>query len=463
MNAPMIWIGIPLLAAVFLFIMRRRDTLVLALAVAITTLLALLAFFLPIGNPIDLGIFQFQINESFVLLGRRFILDSGDRFFLRLIYAFGAFWFAGGKTAGVHRYFAPLGVAILGLLAAALAVEPFLYAALLIETAVLFSVPILSPPGRPVSQGVLRFLVFQTLAMPFVLIAGWSAGSVEVNPANERLLTQAVALLALGFGFWLAVFPFYSWMPLLINEANPFVAGFVVMLLNSLVFLLSLDFLNAFAWLREFQMLYPALRLVGLIMIVTGGIWAAFQQNLARLLAYAIIVENGFALLALSLDSRTGYEIFISMILARLVAVALWSLSLSVLKNRTTLDVQGLRGYFQRMPLASCGLLMGILGIAGLPLLAVFPMRLYLLENLAQESEGIVLWALIGSVGMLIAGLRLMAALVNSEETEWHIEENRGQAFYLVGGMLILLVIGIFPRWFFPSVQNLLKAFKQLQ
>lgn len=463
MNAPLIWIGLPLIFAALLFFLRGRLNLMWVVAVLANILLAILAFSIPSGRPMNLGFMLLPVDDSFFILGRRFILGSWDRPFLGLIFLFGAFWFGGGKVARANRYFAPLGMVVMALLVAALAVEPFLYAALLVEMAVLVSIPILSPPGQPVKSGVLRFLVFQTLAMPFILIAGWAAGAVETNPADERLLQVAVTLLGLGFAFWLAVFPFYNWMPLLISQTNPFVASFIVLLLNTIVFVLGLDFLNAFAWLREFTLLYSALRLVGTVMVVTGGVWAVFQRDLARVLAYSIIVENGFSLLALSLDSRTGFEIFVSMFLARLISVALFSLSLTVLSDKAPPELRGLQGILQRVPLASVALLVGLFGIAGLPLLAVFPMRLYLLENLAEISISYVVWPSIGMVCLIAFGLRLLASFVQSDEKTWKFEESWFQSVFLTGGILLVLVVGMFPRWFMPGIQKLLEGFSQLK
>ncbi len=463
MNAPLIWIGVPLVMAVVLFLLRQRTDLVLALAVTTNLLLALIAFLLPAGKPLNLGGILIPVNDSLYILGRQFILVSGDLPFLGLVFAFSAFWFGGGKIARVNRYFAPLGMMIMALLVAALAVEPFLYAALLVEMAVLFSIPILSPPGEAVKGVVLRFLVFQTLAMPFILIAGWFANEVALNPADQRLLQQAVSILALGFAFWLAVFPFYHWMPLLFSQTNPFVASFVILLLNTLVFLLSLDFLNAFAWLREFELLYSALRLVGTIMIVTGGIWALFQQELPRILAYAIIVDNGFSLLALSLNSRTGLEIFVSLFPARFLTIALFSLSLTILSQKVPLTIGGMKGVLHRFPLASIGLLTGMFGVGGVPLLAVFPMRLFLLENLAQVSITPVIWASIGVICLIASGLRLLASIVSDEEKQWTIGDSRTEIFFMIGGVLFVLIIGIFPRWLLPGIQKLLEVFSQLQ
>ncbi len=462
MNLPLIWIGIPLITAMVLLILRQHTRLVLGLGIFANVALALFAFLLPSGNNLNLGGVLIPIQESMGILGRRFVLTGGDRPFVGMLFGLGGFWFVGSTTGKTHRYFVPLGLMMMAFLVAALAVEPFLYAAMLVETAVLISVPLLYPPGSGEKGGVLRFLVFQTLAMPFILLAGVSANAVELNPADPQLLERAVFLLALGFAFWLAIFPFYNWMPLLFSQTNPFVASFVILLLNTLVFMLGLDFLNAFAWLREFQLLYTALRLIGTIMIVTGGVWALFQQELPRNLSYAMIVDNGFSLLALSLNNRVGLEIFLGIFPARFLTMALFSLSLAIFAQKGPLTLHGMRGMLHKYPLASAGLVFGMLGCGGFPLLAIFPMRLTLLENLAQISTNTVIWAMVGSICLLASGLRVLDSLVSDEERTWQVGESGLEAFLMISGILMILAIGVFPRWLLPGIERFIQVFSQL-
>jgi NADH-quinone oxidoreductase subunit N len=161
-----------------------------------------------VGQPVDIGLLEFEISAVFAFFGRRFLLDFGRQPYLVLLYGFGAFWFMGGSLVGVHRYFVPLGLSIIALLVAALAVEPFLYGAVLIQIAILLSIPMLTPPGHVPGQGVLRFIIFQTLAIPFILFAGWAAAGVEAKPCRSENDQPGSRPVRIGFSlFWLAIFP----------------------------------------------------------------------------------------------------------------------------------------------------------------------------------------------------------------------------------------------------------------
>ena len=219
MSTPLIWVVLPGAAGLIFWFLRKRFGLVILLSTILCLLLALLAWLLPIGETIRLVGLSFTVDPTLAFAGRRLVLDEQDRAFLIFIYLFCAFWFAGSHAAGASPLLIPFGLGIVALLVSAQAVEPFLYAALLIEMAVLLAVPILTPVGKVFSQGVLRFLIFQTLAMPFILLAGWATAGVEANPSNLTLVTISTVFLGLGFAFWLAVFPFYTWVPLLAEQS----------------------------------------------------------------------------------------------------------------------------------------------------------------------------------------------------------------------------------------------------
>lgn len=463
MNAPLLWILVPGLWGVLLWFLRRNQVLSLSLAAAMCFLLSVLAALVPIGETVNLGAVSFNLPSTQVILGRRFVLGTADHVILTLIYGLGAVWFGLATIAWPHRLFAPFGLGMLTALVAALAVEPFLYAALLVETAVLFSIPFLSPPGRAIGPGLQRYLIFQTLAMPAILFAGWISSVAGANPADTSMFQRAGMLLGLGFAFWLAVFPFYNWLPMMMTETHPFPAGFVLGLLQTAILLLGLDFINAIGFLRSAPALFDVLRVSGVVMVLTAGIWAAFQVNLARLFGYAVIFETGFALLAMSLNTTAGWNMFAAAFLPRLLALLVMAFALASLENRgIPLTHEGVRGLAHRYPLISAGLIVPILSIAGFPLMAGLPVRLEIFEQMAPISQTAIIAAAVGTAGFLFSGIHLISQVARGQEGVWALEENWAERIILIAGVVFILLFGIFPQTFYHSILDLLQAFPQL-
>lgn len=464
MSAPLIWIVFPVAAALGLFFIRRRTMLTASLAAGLCLGLTVLVEIMPPGSVVDLGVARLPIDPVFSVLGRRFVLGSGDQAVISLVYGFAAAWFVGSAVFGSHRYFVPFALAITALLVAAVAVEPFMYAALLVEMAVLMSVPLLAPPGQPMRQGVLRYLIFQTLAVPCILVAGWAASAIEANPAQEAFLQMAVVLLALGLCLWLAAFPFYTWVPLLAGEVNPLVSGFILTLFPVAALLLALDFLNAFSWLRLYPLLPQTLRTLGVLMVVIGGVWAAFEQNAARLLGYGVVFENGFALIALSLSNQGGLPLLAVSFLPRMAVMSLWSFSVGFLWQQSgDLRLEALAGMLRRAPWPSLGLLAAVFSLGGLPLLASFPVHQALLERLGGVSVGAAVWAAAGSAAFLVGGFRLLNALVKvSPPDSAPLRMNWPQRVLMAVGIAVLLLVGWFPGWLSNGLIQILQAFERL-
>ncbi|HTX80322.1 MAG TPA: proton-conducting transporter membrane subunit [Longilinea sp.] len=463
MSAPIIWIIFPFACAVVLWFLQDDQRLSVLLGAGCCIVLAFFALVLPIGGAISFGSFSIAILPTLNILGRQLVIESGDRYIVVLIYAMSAFWFLGTLSAKAHRLFISSSLGIIALLVAALSVSPFLYAALLIEMAVLLSIPMMLQPGKPMGAGVLRYLIFQTLGMPIILIAGWVLDVLSTNPTSQTLMTLAAAFLGLGLAFWLAVFPFYSWVPLLSGDTHPYVAGFMLWALPTSVLLLILDFLDGFTWLRQEALLYVALQIVGVVMVASGGIWAAFQRKLTRLFGYAVIIETGFSLLALSQFPTLGLDNYAMILFPRLVALAVWSLSMSILSQQgVALDLDGIQQLFYRAPVAATALCVSIFSVAGFPLLAGFPLRLSIVQQLAQNSLLSAIWALVGTFGFLFASFRILVSTVAGGREAERIPEKPLAIFFLVVGTLIMIGVGIWPHLFLSGLPAILQPFPGL-
>ena len=464
MSAPIIWIVIPLFLSILLFMIRSNRLLALISGGVISALLALFALTFKIESVFPLGPLSVEISSTLAVLGRNFVISDSDRSILLLMYSLCAFWIFGSRISGANSFFVPNILAIISLFVAALSVQPFLYAALIIEIAVLISMPIFFQRGKPVKQGILRFLVFQTLAVPFILFSG---RGFEVAPSSidsQLAYFQAGILLAIGFGLWLAIFPFYSWIPLLAEDGHPYSAGFIFSILPTTTFIFFLEFFNSYNWLREQAILFSIIQVLGIVMIVLGGLFAAFQRSLSRLLGYAVMVEIGFSLLALSLNQVIGWQSYILVLVPRLISIAICALAISILKNQEiSLDINRLQGLFIKFPFTSVGFILGWFTFSGLPLLPGFPTKLPILIGLSEISLQPIIFVSIGLFGLFVAGFRFLAIIFSERESSKPVESEPllQKVFFFIGSSS-LLIIGLFPSVFLTPFLSLLTAFTNL-
>ena len=330
MSAPILFAGIPILAAPLVYLLFRSRPVATAVAVLITLVLALLALMLPFGQPVG-ALGGLTIQDTTAVLGRSFTVEPADRLALAFMFSQAALLFLVSGVAETGPAFLPVGLGVLGLLAAALFVRPFLFAAIFLELAAALAVFMLVAvtPGQPLSpratRGALRFLVYTTLGLPFILLTGWLLEASAASPADLSFTNQATVLLMIGFAVLLAVAPFHSWVPAIAEHAPPLAAAFVFSVFGQAVFFLLLNFLGAYTWLSQNPVVYRGLTLAGGGMALFGAVFAFGQRNFGRSLGYAILVDAGAVMLGIGLGTQAGLAASLTTLALRGVTLPLWA------------------------------------------------------------------------------------------------------------------------------------------
>lgn len=468
MTALMIWSIFPGVLAFVLYSLRRWAQAVYLTAVIAALLLAWLAWQFPIGEPIPIRLWTalpaLRIQAEQSLFGSRFTLDNSMRPALVLVYISIAFWLGGSGAARTHRLFAPLGLGIAALFTAALASETLPAAAFIFALAAFASVPLVSAPGEPTRRGALRFLSYAVSGVCFIIFAD---GLITALPSNAGAdptmgIPTPILILSLGFSLILAVVPFHTWAPMLAEESNPYAAAFLFFLLPLGISFLALEVLIRYSLSGLAPAMFTVVRYAGVLMTLAGGVGAAFERQMGRILGFAAIAQIGMMLLALSLNDQLGRAtpligIYFAQMAPQGLGLALWSLALRILSYyEPDLNFRSLQGIAYRLPVASAVLILANLSLAGLPLLASFPINLALWNALIQKSQLAVLLALLGNCGLLTAALRTLAVMLQvSEPCRWRITEDRIQITLLVAGGAALALAGLFPQAYLPTMTNL--------
>jgi NADH-quinone oxidoreductase subunit N len=463
-SSPIIWIFTPAFISIGLFLLLRHRRLVYLIGFLLSLGLTGAAYWLPIETLVSTGSTGFKISGVLTILGRQLVLNQDRQAILILIYAITAFWLFGGMCTNVPPLLVPVSLLVVSFLVGSIAVDPFLYAAIFIEIAVLLTLPLLVNDTKRLNTGAMRFLTYQTIGMVFLLFTGWLLGGVETAPADRAAALRTLVFLGLGFAFILAIFPFYSWMPMLTEYENPYIVGFILILFPTVILLFGITFIEKYTWLRSSNELKQALQIVGTFMVVIGGIWSAFQKNLGRMFGYAVIVENGFSLIAIGTLTPNGYQVFANMFLPRILSFGLWALCLSIIRKKfNTLELAKLGGVGKSETLITLGILVAQFSIGGLPLLGGFPLRVALLEEISLQSVVIAWSIIIGIGGIWAAGLISLSTALRSESS-WKsfFSENIVVNALVCIGIVGLLIMGLLPQMYTSGMLNILLPYSHL-
>jgi NADH-quinone oxidoreductase subunit N len=467
MSALTLWVIIPGVLALSFYSLRRWEKTIHATGIIFALTLAWMAWQFPTGEPISLRLWSgfpiFTIEPAQTILGNRFILNNALRPVIILLYLCTAFWIGGAGPARTHRLFTPLSLTMTALLTAALASDAISPAAMLLALAAMVSVPLLSSPGKPAALGVSRYLIFQIGGICLILLAD-ALFSIVTAPGGEDRpnMLPPILSLALGFAMILAVTPFHTWLPMLAEEVNPYPAGFIFFLIPNTVALLALKVLNRYSLIGLPLSTFTAIQYAGVLMALAGGIGAAFDRHLGRVLGFAAVTQIGMTLLAISLNDQPGrissqIGIYFSLLAPQAIGLAIWSLALTIFRSyRPELSYLSVRGAAHRLPVAALTMVVANFSLAGLPVLASFPANVALWSALSQNSPTVALFSLVGCGGVVVAGLRGLSALISTQEDEhWQISETKVQVVLLLAGVGLLLFIGLFPQVYMPSLTNM--------
>lgn len=450
-------IAAPLAAAVVTFALRRFLTVAALLATLVPLALAVVALQSPPTDPQE-------------ILGRTIALGSGDRIGIAFLFVVASAIFVGVWRSSPGWNYYPVALLVLGSLAAALIIRPplneiypsFIYSTLFVAIAATLTVFPLQGGKPGVTRGVQRFLTIMILALPALLLADWTMGQLSQSPDSVELQRATIFLVALGFTFLLAIFPFHSWVPGVAREAPPMSTAFVLNVLLPTVLILLLDVLNENRIITRDASIFEIIRGAGLLMAGLGAVLSWTRTDFGHLLGYGAIVDVGAILYAIGLASSAGLAAAFVIMIVRSLSIGLMAMGMALVRERLGNDsFLTVRGLVWRLPWASLALVAGSLSLAGLPPLAGFAGRWGLLQETSVFDPRAAAVLLAAGVSVAIGVLRGLRQMLHpsDEPIDPQQRERRSEAILIVAALAVCLFIGLFPGVLSPVVREFVAAY----
>jgi NADH-quinone oxidoreductase subunit N len=281
--------------------------------------------------------------------------------------------------------------------------------------------------------------------------------ALELRGPTDLLVLLAVVTVAAGLFFKIAAVPFHQWAPDVYEGAPTTITAYVSVASKTASFALLLRlFLYAFWPVRVNWV--GIIAAVAVASLTLGNFAAITQTNVKRLLAYSSISHVGYILLGLvaTLSGPEGNETGLKGIAFYLFVYAFMTIGafaiVIVLRRQGLIgdELDDMDGLFQRSPISAVLLLIFMLSLAGIPPLAGFVGKYYILLSLLETQHYYL--AIIGAlyiVPALYYYFRIVVhAWLREPEKLGQTTVTAGQSVALAVMCFVTLVAGIYPEPF---------------
>ncbi|MBN2491264.1 MAG: monovalent cation/H+ antiporter subunit D family protein [Planctomycetes bacterium] len=233
---------------------------------------------------------------------------------------------------------------------------------------------------------------------------------------SDRVVLTAFALIVTGLGLKVALFPLHMWLPNAYTYAPSVVTAFLAATATKVGAYMTFRFLFTVFGLRvTFDFLSADVFLIGFscLAILVASVLAIRQNNIKRLLAYSSVAQIGYIMLGLGLHNHASVTGAVVHVFNHAVMKGGLFLALGAVVYRLGGATIGeLRGLGRRMPLTAAAIVVGGMGLVGVPATAGFISKWYLVAGcLHGDAWPLAVVILVGSILALLYVWRVVEAL----------------------------------------------------
>lgn len=345
------------------------------------------------------------------------------------------------------------------------------------ETLTLFSLPLIfHDRSREAISGGKWYFYFSLLSGVLVFCSVIMQTQTFLNPS---VTNWSFYLRMLGFIIKCGAFPFHVWLP----EAHPVAPSPASAVLSGSIIKIGLFGLLFQTTSQTSNRISGEILLwISVITMFYGVIWALFQSNIKKMLAYHSVSQMGYVLLGVALYWLFHHESALIGSLTHALNHAYFKSALFIASgiqylSYHSLDMYTIKHFFSRNKVAAVLFLVAVFGISGFPLFNGFVSKNILhealLENTGFRFQFIESVFLLTAIGTLVSNTKWFYLTVIVKEPSVKEKVRPSSAFSEWFPMLILgfliFVLGLFPLNYlrflpasFHESKHLLEGFQLL-
>jgi len=299
------------------------------------------------------------------------------------------------------------------------------------------------------------------------------------DPTMVPVMLLSVLFFMVGIGFKLAIVPFHMYLPDVFEGSTTSVATFLSVTPKIAttavfirVFLLGLSTV-ADLWL-------PLMQICAVLSMTIGNLFALRQTNLKRFLAYSSITHMGYLLLGLcaagviaetnsnsAIQSFGYFGMLHYMVVYAIMNTGIFLIIGIVEHHAGGTDISYFKGLVHRAPPSAYTMLVCLLSLAGIPPLAGFMAKFFVLWPLMAQDVSLYALAIIAILNMVISAfiyLRIIKFIFLDKpevETRFYPDTTYRYAMippfaflalYLIGGFFVRMAYAYAASSYFLTI-----------
>ena len=297
-------------------------------------------------------------------------------------------------------------------------------------------------------EGAMKYVTISFLSV-VIMIFGVSlifggAGTLSfstISNVNYLPFISGLALVIAGLAFKSTIVPFHMWAPDVYEASNGAVTAFLssVSKTAGLVAMIRVFF---FALPVSSQFVEMMFVILAIATIFFASFLATAQDRIKRLLAYSSIAQAGFAFIGIALLNYIAISAAVFYIFTFAIADALVFLAYKIFEDNKIIYKKDATRMFSTSKIATAGLFLGILSLAGMPPTIGFFGKLAIFVSLL--SKGYVYLVLALFVITLFSTFYYLGLLREMEFSSKEAAVKRNFRLKIKEVLIVILVIALF-------------------